>query len=232
MEQKNNFHYIIVLLDQLYGVEMEEEDVEEIGLLAWEDIGNKDTRLYKYSTCVNPSDNSITLPCNASSIESITTSYEDWNRVTNFSEQGDQRSSFIENHIEAEKLYTSPYYNSGKLVNYEQVGDTLYFPKNYGTLNVLYKGIFMDEDGLPMLSNKEAKAIATYIAYVEKYKEGLKTNNTNTINLANSLESKWRNQCDQARISKLSQNDMNQILNIKNSWDRPNYGMSYKPLRK
>jgi hypothetical protein len=54
----------------------------------------------------------------------------------------------------------------------------------------------MDEDGLPYLSNKEALAIATYIAYVTKYKEGLKTNNANSINLANSLELKWAKQCD------------------------------------
>lgn len=230
MEQ-NNFHYVAVLLDQLYGIEMEDEDLEELGLLAWEMIGNKNVRLYKYRTCTD-SNNSIKLPCNASSLEAVTTSYEDWNRVTNFSERGDQRTSFIENHIEAEKIYSSPYYISGKLINYELVGDTLYFVRNYGTLNILYKGILMDEEGLPILSNKEAQAIATYIAYVNKYKEGLKTNNTVMINLASSLEQKWSKQCDQARVTNLSQNDMNQILNIKNSWDRANYGMSFKPLHK
>ena len=54
---------------------------------------------------------------------------------------------------------------SGKLIPYQLIDDTLYFDKNYGTLNILYKGILMDEDGLPMLSDKEAVAIATYIAY-------------------------------------------------------------------
>jgi hypothetical protein len=39
----------------------------------------------------------------------------------------------------------------------------------------------MDGDGLPELSDKEANAIATYIAYVDKYKEGLKTNNGGLI---------------------------------------------------
>jgi hypothetical protein len=59
------------------------------------------------------------LPCNVDSIEAVTTSYEDWNRITNYSENGDQRSSFIENHIESEKIYTSPYYISGKLLSYK-----------------------------------------------------------------------------------------------------------------
>lgn len=230
MEQKNNFHYVQVLLDQLYGIDIEEEDLEELGLIAWELIGNKDTRTYKYRVCPD-SENSIKLPCNATSIESVTTSYEDWNRVTNYSENGNNWTSFVESSIEAEKVYTSPYYASGKLIPYEQIGDTLYFTKNYGTLNVLYKGIFMDEDGLPYLSNKEALAIATYIAYVTKYKEGLKTNNANSINLANSLELKWAKQCDQARVTNLSQNDMNEILNVKGSFDRHSYGFSYKPIR-
>lgn len=225
----NNFHYIAVLLDQLYGIEMDDEDLEELGLIAWEAIGNKRTRLYQYKTCVGP-DNSITLPCNASSVESVTTSFEDWNRVTNYSEQGDQRSVFVESLIEAEKVFTSPYYSSGKLVSYEQVGNILYFNKNYGTLNILYKGILADEEGLPMITNKEAQAIATYLAYTQKYKDGLKTNNTVTINLATNLEGKWLKQCDQARVTQLSQNDMNEILNVKDSWNRHSYGFSYKPI--
>ena len=227
--EKNNFHYVVVLLDMLYGIEMEDDDVEELGLLAWDLIGNKNTRLYHYKTCVN-SDNSITLPCNAISVEAVTTSYEDWSRVTNYSEQGNQRTSFIENSIEAEKVYQSPYYVPGKLIKYEQNGDTLYFAHDYGPLNVLYKGIIADEDGLPELSDKEAHAIATYIAWVEKYKEGLKTNNTVMINLAQNLEQKWKLQCDQARVTQLSQNDMNQILDIRDSWNRHSYGYTYKFL--
>lgn len=226
----NNFHYIAVLLDQFYGLELEDEELEEMGLIAWEYIGNKNTRLYSYKACPD-SENSIQLPCNASSVEAVTTSYEDWRRVTNYSENGDQRSFFIETSIEMDKKYTSPYYISGKTIPYELVGDKLYFQRNYGTLNILYKGIEADEDGLPTLTDKEAMAIATYIAYYLKYKEGLKTNNTTIINLATTLENKWSKQCDQARVTKLSQNDMNQILDVKNSWDRPNYGISFKALK-
>lgn len=225
----NNFHYVAVLLDQLYGIEMEDEDLEELGLIAWELIGNKNTRLYTYRICPD-SDNSIKLPCNASSVESVTTSYEDWNRVTNFSENGDQKTSFVENHIEAEKVYTSPYYISGKLIPFKQVGDTIYFNRNYGAINILYKGILMDEEGLPKLTNKEAVAISTYIAYTQKYKEGLKTNNGNIINLATSLYGIWLKQCDQARVTEINQNDMNQILDVKTSWDRKSYGITFKGI--
>lgn len=228
---KNNFHYIAVLLDQLYGIEMEDEDLEELGLIAWGLIGNKNTRLYRY-VAYPDSENSIKLPCNATSVEAVTTSYEDWNRVTNYSELGDFRTAFVESYIEAEKAYTNPYYISGKLVPYTQNNDTLYFTHNYGPLNILYKGIIADEDGLPELSNKEATAIATYLAYIKKYKEGLITNNANIINLATSLEAKWLKQCDQARVSELSQNDMDQILDVKGNWDRKSYGFGYKPIKR
>ena len=228
---KNNFHYVAVLLDMLYGVQMEDEDLEELGLIAWNRIGNKDVRLYTYSTCIDGQDNSAQLPCNAISVEAVTTSYEDFKRVTNYSENGDHRSAFIEGYIEAGKVYKSPYYISGKLVPYKQSKDVIYFPLNYGKINILYKGVLVDEDGLPELTDKEANAIATYLAYVDKYKEGLKTNNTVMINLASNLEQKWLKECDQARITYLSQNDMNEILNVKTSWDRKSYNFSYKPIR-
>jgi hypothetical protein len=59
--------------------------MEELGLIAWDYIGNKTRRLYKYSTNINPIDNSVDLPCNAldingeSCVELVTASYEDWN---------------------------------------------------------------------------------------------------------------------------------------------------------
>ena len=224
---KNNFHYVAVLLDMLYGLEIDDEDLEELGLLAWDKIGNKNTRLYSYQACPD-SNGSIELPCNATSVEAVTIPVEDWNVSTNKSNYGDYNSHIIETDIEAQKILKSPYYISGKLVSYEQIGSTLYFPRNYGTFNILYKGIIADEDGLPELTDKEANAIATYIAYVYKYKEGLKTNNTVMINLATNLENKWLKQCDQARVTGLNQNDMNEILDIKNSWNKKNYSMSYK----
>ena len=52
------------------------------------------------------------------------------------------------------------------------------------------------------------------------------------INLAYSLEQRWLKQCDQARVTQLSQNDINDILNVRDSWNRHNYGMSFKPILK
>jgi hypothetical protein len=65
----------------------------------------------------------------------------------------------------------------GKMLKFQQVGDKLYFTHNYGKVNILYHGIVADEEGLPELTDKEATAIATYIAYILKFKEALITNN-------------------------------------------------------
>lgn len=230
----NNFHYIAVLLDQLYGIELEDEDLEELGLIAWELIGNRNVKFYRYRAKLD-CNNSVTLPCNAigegGSVEAVTADYEDWSSTTNHSDYGDVRTAYVENSIEYEKYYQSPYYISGKLLKYEQVGDTLYFPFNYGHVNILYKGVLMDEEGLPEITNKEATAIATYIAYIQKFKEGLKTNNPQIVQESSLLYSMWSKQCDQARVTYLNQNDMNNIIEIKNSFDRGRYGKSYKPIR-
>lgn len=232
----NNFHYVAVLLDMLYGLEIENDELEELGLIAWNLIGNKNIRLYRFCTNIGP-DLSVTLPCNIVAgteggiIEAVTASYEDWNRVTNYSNYGDHYTSFVEQSIEAEKFYQGNYYLPGKLLKYEQVGDKLYFTHNYGRINILYKGILADEDGLPELTDKEATAIATYIAYVLKFKEGLITNNDAIIQRSQVLKQLWTQQCDQARITYLNQNDMNNILDVTFSWDRHSYGKSSKLLK-
>ena len=229
----NNFHYIGVLLDMLYGIELDSEDLEEIGLIGWNLIGNKNTRLYRYCDVINPIDNSITLPCNilnGGCVEAVTSSYEDWERTTNKDNLGNPHSAFVENYIETQKFYDSPYYISGKLLKYQQVGDKLYFNHNYGRVNILYKGILMDEEGLPEISDKEATAIATYIAYTQKFKLGLVNNSGDLINQANLLKAQWLQQCDQARVTYLNQNDMNNIINVSHNWNRAAYNKSYKPV--
>lgn len=234
----NDFHYGLVLLDMLYGVDIDESEYEELGLIAWNLIGNKNIKLYRF--CAYPDqDNKITLPCNivdnglnvnGGVIEAVTASYEDI-ETSHSSGLTNYKSFFTENYIEGQKDFKSPYYISGKLLDYQQIGNTLLFDRNYGPINILYKGILMDDDGLPQLTDKEATAIATYIAYVKKYKEGLVTNNMNIINLANTLKQQWLQQCDQARVTYLNQNDMNQILDAKNAFDRAWYNKSYKPIK-
>ena len=227
-----NFHYAISLAQTLYDVEGDTDDLEEIGLVAHNSIGNKHTQLHKILLNVNCEDGSVQLPCGVDVIEAVTyCGLEDWNYVSNTKEHGDLSSLYTENYIEAQKAFLDPHYISGKYVKYRKVGDKLYVNKGLGRVILLYHGIILDEDGLPEINDKEAIAIAEYIAYVIKYKEAIRTNNQNVLRLAQELKQQWLFHCDAARVPEhISQNEMDQILNANTGWGIKTYGDSYKPI--
>lgn len=225
----NDFHYGLSLLNTLYGITLQEDEYEEIALVGWNLIGNKRTRLYRYSVCVDDCSEGIELPCNVDILEAVTTNFEEWDYSTNDTPNGDLNSAFTESYIEHRKAFKSPLYIPGKLVHYERVGNMLYFDKPYGKINILYKGLVLDDDGLPEITDKEATALATYCAYVVKFREGISTNNANLIQIANQLKINWNTQCDQARIDHyMSQNEWDEVLDAKNSWNRKQFGKSIK----
>lgn len=228
---QNNFHYALSLAQMLYDIEGDMDDLEEIGLVAYNFIGNKNTRLYRATLDVNCQDGSIQLPCNADIIEAVTYCGEDWNYTSNQKDNGDLRSAYIENYIESRKAFSDPFYISGKYVKYKRVGNTLYVNKGLSKVNILYQGILLDEDGLPQINDKEAIAIAEYIAYVYKYKEAIRTNNKNILQMAQDLKQQWLFHCDAARVPEyVSQEEMNKILDVQSSWGRKSFGKSYKPV--
>lgn len=227
----NNFKYAISLAQTLYDVTGDQDDLEEIGLVAYNHIGNKNTQLVRALAKVI--DGKIQLPCDVGIIEAITyCGPEEWNHVTNTHEFGDRNSFIIENYIEGTKLFKDPYYLSGKFVKYKRAGDNIYvdFPK--GIVRILYHRELLDSEGLPSINDKEANAIAAYIAYTLKYKEALKTNNSNVFQIAQNLKQQWLFYCDAARSAEyISQNEVDQILNSMYSFDRKTYGRSFKPIK-
>jgi hypothetical protein len=228
----DEFHAAYSQANLLYGLDISPETFEEIGLIAWDKIGNKQYRLYRYVADIDKQTLSIELPCNCDEVEAVTYSFEDWNYTTNTTVNGDYQSQFIEQYIEGRKLYEHPFYISGKYAKYEKVGDTLYFDKDYGRVMILYKGFVLDDVGLPYLNPKEVDAIACYCAMTQKFKEGWSLNNQGMLQEAQLLEQRWQKLCDEARIPMyISQNEMNQILDAKSSWNRKLFNKSYKPIK-
>lgn len=227
----NNFYYALSLLDTMYGIDMEDDDFAEIALVGWNLIGNKRTRLYRYSTCVDNCEQGVELPCNYDTIEAVTTGFEDWNYSTNDTPNGDLDSAYTEEYIEHRKGFRHPLYIPGKLIKYEQVGNKLYFDRPHGRINILYRGVILDDEDLPEITDKEAMALATYVAYVSKFKEAIKTNNQAIMASASAIKANWLLLCDQARVDyPMSQNDWNDILDAKTRWCRKSFGKSYKPV--
>ena len=228
MIANNDFHYAQFLLNELYGIKMPDEKFEEIGLIAFNRIGNKRMKIYRYEAYMDDCVNFIELPCNCEFIDAVTTGFEDWNYSTNTTPNGDILSAFTEQYIENRKHNMDKLYAPGKFIKYEIVGDKMYFTDHWPIIRILYRGQELDNDGLPALTDEEANAIATFCAYTVKYKEGLKTMNTAIIQIAESLNAKWLLQCDQARVTHMTQNDFDEILDAKTAWGRKQYRKSFK----
>ena len=227
-----NFRYALTLAQTLYDVEGDSDNLIDIGLVAHNFIGNKFTQLHKEILDVNCEDGSIQLPCGVDMIEAVTyCGMEDWNYTDNTKPNGDISSLYTENYIESRKAFLDPHYMSGKFVKYRKVGDKLYVNKSLGKVQILYHSLILDEDGLPAINDKEAIAIAEYIAYVTKYKEAIRTNNQNVLRMAQELKQQWLFHCDAARVPEhVSQNEMDQILDALTAASWKTHGKSFKPI--
>lgn len=226
-----DIHYANYLANELYGIEISEDKFEELALIAYSHIGNKNCRTYRYFGFVDPKTLSLELPCNFTVLISVTGALEDWEHVTNKHWNGDPDSFYIEQYIEHSKLFMDPLYQPGKFLKFEQIGNTLYFDKPYGLVGVLYKGEVLDENGLPDVTEKEANAIAAYIAYTQKYKESIITMNQNVAQVAQMLKQDWATKCSQASTPMhINQNEMDQILDAKTNWNRKQFRKTYKPI--
>lgn len=225
-----DFKSIYPLVEELYGVEADENSFEDLGLAGWELINSKHTRLYKYvGSTVNCE---LELPCNVDMIESVHIPMDDAQMTSNKTVFNSVETLFIEGYIEAWKYMDDPHNSRGRMVKYKEGDNSLIFSRDYNDVKVIYHGVIVDdEDGLPLVNQKEQRAIACFIAYTTLFKEGVRKRNGDIINLANTIKADWLRLCNAARVSEhLSQNDMNSILDAKTRWDRKRYGISFAPM--
>jgi hypothetical protein len=99
----NNFKYAITLAQMLYDLDINDMDVLiEIGLIAYNFIGNKNTHLK--SEIVDVKNGLVKIPCKADLIEAVTCpNEEDWNYTSNIKNYGDIDTLNIEQYIEKSK---------------------------------------------------------------------------------------------------------------------------------
>lgn len=230
MDNLFNMKAAYSLLPTLYGIEIDADDFEDLALNAWEIIGNKHTRLYRYTgSTIN---NELKLPCNVGQIEAVHIPIVDFQATSSSKDFYNINSAFVENYIDAWKFNEDPFSERGRLVKYKEGNNVLYFNRNWPKVTVIYQGVLVDdEDGLPLINSKEMRAIAAYIAWMHIYKDAIKKRDKNSMAVAQSLEASWLRKCNAARIAEhLSQNDMNAILDVKYRWDRKQYGKSLLPI--
>lgn len=202
------------LANDLYGITISETTFENLALNAWELIGNKHTRLYRY---IGSTENkALELPCNAELVESVHLPINDAQLTSSDSSYINTENITTERYIDVYRGFDDVYYQKGKFAKYKEVDGTLYFNKDYPKVMVVYHGVEADEDGLPKINDKEMKAIAAYVAYATLYKEGLTKRDGGLVQLATTIQNEWLKRCNAARIpTYLNQNEMDAILDVK-----------------
>ena len=230
-----SFHTAYTQARELYGLELNPDEFESIGLTAWGKIGNKKYRLYKYQVVPTKSELNeyyVDLPCNVDCIEAFTTNYEDYQKTTPTTLAVNNQNGWIEGYVETRKYNTGKLYVSGKFIKYREENNKIILSDRFQVVNILYKGYVVDDDGLPYLSEKEVDAIAVFCAYTDMFKKALLTRDGASMQLAQILEQKWLKLCTQARVPDyINQNEMDEILNVATSWDRKRFGKSFKPIK-
>lgn len=228
----NNFRYAITLAQMLYDIDINDMDtLIEIGLIAHNAIGNKNTSLKAEIVSVDQKSGLVKVPCKADLIEAITyPNAEDWSYTSNVKNHGDYNTLNIEQYIEKSKQSVDPLYISGRFIKYRREGNYIYVNDKVEQVCVLYHTEQLDEDDLPLINDKEALAIADYIAYTIKYKEALRSNNQAVFQMAQIIKKQWQIHCDAARVPEyVNQNEMNDLLEVMSSANRKVHGRSFKP---
>lgn len=225
-----NINTVYGLVETLYGITPNESNFEDIVMNGWSYINNKHTRLYRYVADADK-DGVLDLPCNVDVIESVHIPMPDAKMTSNKTVFNEINTLFTEGYIDAWKRLEDPYWTRGKLVKYDEGNNQLFFARPYKNIMVVYHGIIADEEtGLPLVTDKEIKALAAYVAYASLYREGIQKRNPDIMQFAQTIYADWLKLCNAARIPEhLSQNEMDSILDVKTRWDRKQYGRSYKP---
>jgi len=221
------FYSALAHLKDFFDLTIEDDEFENLGMHAWDKIGNKQTAVYHYTgKIVN---GQMDLPCNADIIEMVTAGTEDWQKTDNIKTENYNRSE-IENYIESRRGTENILYSRGGMPKFTQSdGSMIFQDKTLASARIIYRGVLLDDDGLPYLNSKEKEAIATYCAWLTTFKKGMATQNPATIQIAQMLEQRWYKVCENARTPELlNQNDINDILNVRSSWNRKRYGVSFK----
>jgi hypothetical protein len=67
-------------------------------------------------------------------------------------------------------------------------GNSLQFDKDYKDVTIVYHSLLTDDSDMPLINDKEMRAIAAYVAYVSTYKEGLRKKDSNIVSMANVIK--------------------------------------------
>ena len=243
-----DFMYGKFLLKDYFDITMHEDDYVERAYNTWRDIGNIATVLHSIPISIDSSC-LIKLPCNVEMIEAVS---EGLHWPENHGEffhasYGDpiitNPNSFLADALVRSSNCVpltgqhSQLHAKGEYIPYELVGTpgnySLRFdPKFVGIEAVcIYNGICVDEDGNPLLTRKEAEAIAYKLAFIETQKKTF-MGHKDAAQILSYIKQESSTKMAAARIAEyMTQNEWNRILSAKTRHDRKVFWSSYKLMQ-
>jgi hypothetical protein len=233
------------LLLQLYDINLQEEDyIDNAWLILNNEIGNRAKHPFKAILTVDEN-LTVPIPCNAELITSVT------NVTVGDNSMGNLESLTVVNNIdypqyfsnfygfsiyrreflESRTLNRDPYKPEGVYIDYEITEDgylLFHDTRLQGTtIHIYYKGIILDDDGLPQINEREAGALAARTAYYHIQKNAFR-------GVKEAMELLPYIKKDSARLvlraktaMYVSEQDIDKILDVQTSHNRKVYGRKF-----
>lgn len=208
-------------LKDLYGISMNDEDFIEKAMLVMKEINTYNRILYTYDVTMED-DFMIYIPHdNIHYIQSVSC-------ITGTDSDVENTLRFIPENL-SERAQT------GEFVEYQLLDDNTIKVTNQLTLGkrvrVIFSGILEDNDHLPMLNIKQAKAIGARVAYMDTMKRAF-MGDPNASNLLQFIQQESIRLVSAAKIPEvLTDNELNKICDTKVSHNRKVYGIPLKYTR-
>jgi hypothetical protein len=238
-----DFMYGKFLLKRRFDITMHADDYVEDAYGVYRDIGNVATAIHAFKFTI-PSTQLVTLPCNVEFVEAVSTG-ESWvddgttiliSRLPDTNPYDYIPDALTRNTPSGGVHGNQPsrLYPKGEYIQYELKGvvgnSKLHFDKkDVGREGVcIYRGMCVDMDGNPLISRKEADAIAWKLAYYDVLLRSFKKD-PEAIKMLKEMENSSGRKMQAAKIPEyLTQNELNAFLSAKTRHDRKVWWSDYK----
>ena len=231
-------------MQSLYPIHMTEDDFIETGYSIWRTIGNIAPEEHRFFATV-PEDFIIELPDDCEFIKGVT-QIDDPKVITTWDSGGRK-----DRHIPSvQTLSTTPRRNeslnasAGESVNYKTLNKNTIEITSPELLTrdimVVYASLSTDEDGLPLLNDREVVAIAAEVARQQlaaqlfgaiRDKTSLAQSQVIQTMLQYVTTEAGRLMAAAKIDEKITDDGIDKMLDIKTSWDRKVYGKRWNPLK-
>jgi len=243
-----DFMYSKYLLNDLFDIRLHEDDYVERAYNIFRDIGNIATAVHAFEFAVDNS-RKVILPCNVEFIEAVSTG-TDWSEVSDqnvilwHSERTINPNNFLPdviNNPSVNKILLNDKHSNlhpkGEFMTYELQGTVghykLFFPEHYiGSRGVcIYRGMCVDDDGNPLITRKEAEAIAYKLAFLDTQKRFFMGDPRASGQLEYIKMESGRKMAAAKIPEYITQNEFDRMLSAMTRHDRKVFWSSYKPIQ-